>query len=216
MMQSGIGTMAAVALGQNCLDRLLFANETTADTPYNFELESVGKLRTLKSSKIQSSPLSVGFEVLDRKRFDPTKTYDHLGNLGVKWARCQTGWNRCEQTKGEFTFEWLDEIVNSLLKVGVQPWFNLGYGNKLYTPKKPDDTSVGWAPVFEEEPRQAWLRFVGKLADHFARPREVLGNLERTEHLRILETAQTQCGRLRHNGQSDRARLAASTFRIPY
>ena len=160
--------MAAVALGQNCLDSRTFAADPVVDAPYDFGLEPVGKLKTLKSSEIKSSPLSVGFEVLDRKRFDPTKTYDHLAKLGVKWARCQTGWNRCEQTKGEFTFGWLDEIVDSLLKIGIQPWFNLGYGNKLYTPEKPDDTSVGWAPVFDDAAQQAWLRFVGKLAEHFA------------------------------------------------
>ena len=168
MLRYGTGAAAAMVLGQGGLDCSAGAEAAGGNEPFDFQLQPAGKLTTLRSNEIDVSPFSVGFEVLDRQRFDPTKTYDHLANLGVKWARCQTGWNRCERTKGELTFDWLDEVVDSLLKIGIQPWFNLGYGNKLYTPDKPDDTSVGWAPVFADEPRQAWLRFVDKLAEHFA------------------------------------------------
>jgi len=141
-----------------------------ADEPAGFDagLTPLGKVKPVPSADIETSPLGVGFEVLDRRRFDPEKAYPHLAELGVKWARCQTGWNRCETTPGEYDFTWLDGVVDSLLQIGIRPWFNLGYGNKLYTPEKPDDTSVGWAPIFEEKPKAAWLRFVGKLAEHFA------------------------------------------------
>jgi hypothetical protein len=168
MIRYGSGAAAAAAVGQKWLDCSAAADTSSNDKPFDFKLEPVGKLKTLRSNEIDVSPFSVGFEVLDRKRFDPTKTYEHLANLGVKWARCQTGWNRCERVQGQFTFDWLDEVVDSLLKIGVQPWFNLGYGNQLYTPDKPDDMSVGWAPVFDDAPREAWLRFVDKLAEHFA------------------------------------------------
>ncbi len=135
---------------------------------YVFELPRLGKIRPVPSKRIESSPMSVGFEGLGHRRFDPTKTYRHLAALGVKWARCLTGWNRCEQTPGEFTFGWLDKIVDSLLEIGVQPWFNLGDSNKLYT-RAQLDTSVGWwPPIFDVEAQKAWVRFVGKLADHFS------------------------------------------------
>lgn len=133
-----------------------------------FPAETFGRIQPIPSKQIDASPLGVGFEVLDRRRFDPERAYPHLAKLGVKWARCQTGWNRCERKRGEFTFGWLDEVVDSLLEIGIQPWFNLGYGNKLYTPEKPDDYSVGWAPVFSDEAQEAWLRFVRKISEHFA------------------------------------------------
>ena len=60
------------------------------------------KLKSRPSKSIASSPLSIGFETLDRKMFDPDRTYTHLAELGVKWARCQTGWARTEQRRGEY------------------------------------------------------------------------------------------------------------------
>ena len=130
-------------------------------------LRCAGEIKPVRSSEIQASPLSVGFETLDRKHFDPARTYPHLAKLGAKWARCQTGWCRCEPERGKYDFRWLDDVVDGLLKIGVQPWFNLGYGNRLYTPEAEDEAAVGWAPVFDENPRKAWLRFTGHLAEHF-------------------------------------------------
>ena len=46
------------------------------------------RLRPRHARDIAASRLGVGFEVLDRKLFDPTRCYDALGELGVKWARC--------------------------------------------------------------------------------------------------------------------------------
>ena len=129
--------------------------------------ERLGKVAPVPGRAIETSPLSVGFEVLDRKGFDPARCYEHVGNLGVKWARCQTGWCRCETVKGEYDFNWLDDVVDALLEVGVTPWFNLGYGNRLYTPDAPDDFAVGWAPIFSEEALAGWLRFTEHLARHF-------------------------------------------------
>ncbi len=136
--------------------------------PGGLDLPVLGRVKPVPSKAITSSPLSVGFETLDRQHFDPTRAYPHLAKLGVKWARCQTGWNRCERKRGRFTFGWLDEVVDSLRDIGIQPWFNLGYGNKLYTPAKPNDFSVGWAPILEPEATEAWLRFVRAIAEHFS------------------------------------------------
>jgi hypothetical protein len=100
--------------------------------------------------------------------FDPERTYPHLAALGVKWARVQTGWSRCEPEKGRFDFGWLDAVVDRLRDIGIQPWFNLGYGNRWYIPEAPEESAVGWAPIFSEEARLAWVRFVRHLAEHFA------------------------------------------------
>ena len=128
----------------------------------------LGKVKARPGKSIAASPLGIGFETLDRKMFDPEQTYERLAQLGVKWARVQTGWCRCETEKGRYDFAWLDEIVNSLIRIGIQPWFNLGYGNRLYTPDAPNDFAVGWVPMRTDEERQAWVRFVRALAQHFA------------------------------------------------
>ncbi|MCX5685534.1 MAG: beta-galactosidase, partial [Planctomycetota bacterium] len=142
------------------------ATEGPAAGP-DFGLKAVGRLKPRAAKDIAASPLGVGFETLDRRHFEPEKTYPYMAHLGAKWARCQTGWARTESKKGEFDFAWLDEVVNSLLKIGVQPWFNLGFGNKLYTPEA-DETAVGWSPGFTDEARQAWVRYTQKIAEHFS------------------------------------------------
>lgn len=147
--------------------RALFAASGPVSPLSDLGPKAVGKLRPRASKEIAASPLSVGFETLDRRLFDPEKTYAPVGQLGVKWARCQTGWARTERTKGVYDFAWLDGVVDSLRGVGVQPWFNLGYGNPLYTPEA-DAAAVGWAPVFSEPGLTAWLAYVAALAAHFA------------------------------------------------
>lgn len=99
------------------------------------ELEILGEVRPRPSAQIAASPLGVGFETLDRKMFEPEPVYPFLAELGAKWARVQTGWCRCEPARGKYDFAWLDAIVDRLLAIGIQPWFNLGYGNQLYTPE---------------------------------------------------------------------------------
>jgi len=150
------GALALAAWRPACL----WANEPFAG------LTSVGKLKSRSSASIKASPLGVGYETLDRQHFDPVKTYQHAAQLGVKWARCQTGWARTEKTKGQYDFGWLDGVVDGLLKIGIQPWFNLGYGNPLYTTKA-DATAVGWVPVFDEAAMDGWKKFTAKIAEHF-------------------------------------------------
>ncbi|MCL4402151.1 MAG: beta-glucosidase [Acidobacteria bacterium] len=124
-------------------------------------------LRPRKPSAIASSPFSVGFETLDRQLFDDERVYPHLAVLGAKWARVQTGWVRCERTRGVYDFAWLDRIVDRLRSIGVQPWFSVGFGNPLYTPGAERHTGVGWVPLNSGEAKQAWSRFVAKAAEHY-------------------------------------------------
>lgn len=126
------------------------------------------RVRGRASNTVAASPLSIGFETLDRKIFDPERCYPLIGKLGVKWARCQTGWARTETRRGEYDFTWLDKVVDSLLKTGIQPWFNMGYGNRLYTPGAPHETAVGWIPLNSAEARDGWACYVAKLAERFS------------------------------------------------
>ena len=170
-LQRSLLTTAAVTTGPALLhgeEKPKVAVAVKPDETYSFKYPVVGSVKPRRSSEIAASPLSVGFETLDRRMFTPEKTYEHLAKLGVKWARVQTGWARTETTKGVYDFAWLDDVVDNLRKIGIQPWFNYTYGNRLYTPDAPDESAVGWAPVFSEEARQGWLRYTRAIAEHFA------------------------------------------------
>ena len=131
-------------------------------------LEIAGKLRLRNSREIAASRFSVGFECLDRKLFNPAPCYDRAAQLGVKWARCQTGWGRCETVPGVYDFSWLDKTVEELLSRGIQPWFNVGYGNPLYMKKIPHPSAVGCVPInYGTECLAAWQRYVEALSRHF-------------------------------------------------
>ena len=169
--RSFLKTCAALAAAGPLAGRLsaVQAADASLDTaaPAGTALKALGRVTPRNSASIAASPLGVGFETLDRKMFQPERTYEHVGRLGVKWARCQTGWARTETKPGVYDFAWLDDVVDSLLKVGVQPWFNFGYGNRLYTPDAPDASAVGWAPVFTPQAREAWVRYTRALAEHY-------------------------------------------------
>ena len=92
-------------------------------------LIKIGKIKPRKASEIKNSRIGIGFEKLDRKVFNPEKAYDKLAMIGAKWVRIQSGWERTEQEKGVYDFEWLDSIVDNLLERGLVPWINLVYGN---------------------------------------------------------------------------------------
>ncbi len=131
-------------------------------------LKQSGKLTPKKSVEIANSRLAVGFETIDRFMFKPEKCYEYAGGLGVKYARSQTAWCLCEKEKGRYDFSILDGMVDSLLSHGIEPWFNLTFGNPLYMPDHPNPTAVGCVPtLFGDECSAAWQRYVRALAAHF-------------------------------------------------
>ncbi|OQA83847.1 MAG: hypothetical protein BWY31_02718 [Lentisphaerae bacterium ADurb.Bin242] len=160
-----------------------FNPDPLASVPF---LEFAGRMPHKKSADISGSPLGIGFETLDRRTFEPSKTFPWLAESGVKHARCQTGWMRCETVPGQFDFGWLDEVVDGLASIGIRTWFSLSYGNPLYTPnreyavaweeaRKTGKTVPGWArgyvaetPFYHgEESMTAWRRYVAALTTHF-------------------------------------------------
>ena len=133
-------------------------------------MKHIGFLKAYNSSEVNDSHVSIGFECLDREMFNPEKCYDLLAKTGVKYARCQTGWARCEKKKGEYDFEWLDSVVNNLISRGLIPWFNVGYGNPIYMSNLPawNQTGVGCVPLYYgEETLTAWCNYIDALARHF-------------------------------------------------
>lgn len=134
----------------------------------SLSIRKIGHLRNVRSSEIVDSHISVGVEGLDRELFDFDRAVHKLFEAGAKYARIQTGWNRCETQKGVFSFEWLDHVVDTLLAGGVRPWFNVGFGNPLYMPDAPTPTAVGCVPLYYgEETLHAWKRFVAEVAKHY-------------------------------------------------
>ena len=145
----------------------------------------LGFLKPKSSSEIGKSPVGIGFETLDRDTFDPEQVYDALGASGIKHARVQCGWRKCEPKPGIYDFTWLDSIVDNLWKRGVDVWLQLSFGNPLYTPNKkydaykklhPDEEPAsgflrGFVPdtpyYHGPEAMKAWLKFTVALTEHY-------------------------------------------------
>ena len=131
-------------------------------------LIKVGKINPVKSLNVKKSKIGVGFEKLDRDIFDPEKAYDKVAELGIKWVRIQSGWQKTEKEKGVYDFEWIDKIIDNLLKRGLQPWVCLCYGNELYDElAKSVFGAVGCHPVYTDEQRNAWLNYVKAFVNRF-------------------------------------------------
>ena len=132
------------------------------------QLEKIGRLTPKSASEISVSRIGIGFEKLDRGLFDPTLAYDKLGQIGAKWARLQSGWQRTERTRGQYDFAWLDAIVDALRAHGMQPWICLCYGNDLYNPEAQNVFgAVGVPPIFTDDQRRGWAAYVKATVAHF-------------------------------------------------
>ncbi len=123
------------------------------------ELKQIGWLAVRHARDIQASPWSVGCETLDRDQARFSVYKDYVGELGVKHARLQSGWAKCEKQKGIYDFAWLDECVYGLDEQGVKPWICLCYGNPIYGSDIHLGASVA-AVVHNPEGLAAWLRYV--------------------------------------------------------
>ena len=131
-------------------------------------LKKIGDVKAFASKDVKFSRVGIGFEKLDRDVFDPENAYDPVAALGVKWVRIQSGWERTEKERGVYSFEWLDSIVDNLLKRGLVPWMCLCYGNPLYNEmSKKVFGSAGCAPIFTEEEKAAWERYVKEVVKHY-------------------------------------------------
>ena len=132
-------------------------------------LERIGTLAVPKSADLpESSTGSIGFECLDRGLFDPDRCYDTLAAAGVKWARCQTMWSRCEKKKGVYDFSVLDGVVENLTRRGIRPWFSVSFGNTLYMTNCYTGAAVGCVPtLYGDACRAAWCAYVRALAKRY-------------------------------------------------
>ena len=143
-------------------------------------LRPLGQLKPRSATSITSSRFGVGFECLDRNMWDVNQAWPVINELGVKWARVQTGWAKTEKQPGVYNFAWLDEIVDKLRERGVQPWLSISYGNPVYTKTMNiavpgvspnyqgcNEFGVGFPPIHTPEERQGWQNYVRALVIHF-------------------------------------------------
>ncbi len=122
-------------------------------------LKHIGRLAVRHARDIESSHWSVGCETLDRDQARFSVYKDYVGELGVKHARLQSGWAKCEKQKGVYDFAWLDACVYGLNEQGVKPWICLCYGNPIYGSDR--HLGAGVAAVAQnEEALAAWLNYV--------------------------------------------------------
>ena len=127
-----------------------------------------GKIPFFSAKEITHSRVGIGFEKLDRDVFDPKKAYDKVSMIGVKKIRLQSGWQKTEKQRGVYDFAWLDEIVDKLISLGMEPWLCLSYGNQLYTElAKEVFGAVGCPPIASDEELEAWIRYVKATVKHF-------------------------------------------------
>ena len=138
------------------------------------------------SLEMDGGVVGIGFETLDRDTFDPLVTFDYLSEAGVKYARCQSGWWKCERNVGKYDFKWLDDVVDGLAARKIETWLSLSFGHPAYCPceffekqweeARAKGTMVpgwgrGWvgeAPYYHgDKAMKAWLKYVRALAKHF-------------------------------------------------
>lgn len=131
-------------------------------------LVEIGYIREKNSREIKKSKMGLGFEKLDRDAFDPSRCYEKISQLGVKWARIQSGWAKTEKEKGVYDFLWLDEIVDNLIAHGLKPWLCLCYGNGLYSELAAKTFgAVGVPPIHTPEAEVAWENYVKATVKHY-------------------------------------------------
>ncbi len=127
-------------------------------------LEIIGHLNTRPSDGTGDSYWSIGCETLDRDMADFSSYREFVGELGVGYARIQSGWAKCEREKGKYDFEWLDEIVDGLLEEGVKPWMCLCYGNPIYNDAGAD---LGSTIFTDKKVMKAWLKYVDAVTKRY-------------------------------------------------
>lgn len=129
------------------------------------DFKYLGEIQPRSSKEIHSSNWSVGAEMMDRNFTLYNNWKEYLGQLGVKKARLQSGWAKCEKAKGVYDWAWLDEIVFDMVEQGVEPWICLSYGNPIYADG--GGTTLNAAVPQSEEALDGWKNFVKAILQRY-------------------------------------------------
>ena len=126
-------------------------------------LPVIGRLQTVGPDGTGNSYWSIGCETLDRDYSDFSKYKSYLKELGVGYARIQSGWAKTEKEKGKYDFRWLDVIVDGLLEEGIRPWICLCYGNPLYATEADLNARI----FTDRSTMEAWTKYVRATVRHY-------------------------------------------------
>ena len=129
-------------------------------------LAEAGRMATRNSLQVKASDWFVDCCTLDRDMADYDMYAPHLGDLGVKHARINSGWAKTEQETGKYDFAWLDHVVDDMIARGIQPWMTLQYGNPVWG----CDFRLGMKIrqlIGQPETYAAWLRYCEATVTHF-------------------------------------------------
>ena len=150
----------------NILAVVVVAAFTAAAYGPKVGFERIGTIRPRSAAEVESSNWVIGCETLDRDFIDFRQYRDYVAPLGIKLARLQGGWAKCEKVRGTYDFAWLDEIVDFLAERGVRCAIETDYGNPVYPGGGGFDLAGGFPTG--EEALAAWDRWVDALTRHFA------------------------------------------------
>jgi len=137
----------------------------------DFGLKRIGSLKNLDDTPcVPNDRLCLGMECLDRELWDLKPALTELSRLGIGRARLQSGWAKTESVPGVYDFAWLDEQVDDLRRIGIQPWLSLSYGNPIYdtTHQSSRPFGLGHVPLNSPEEIAAWQAYVQATVRHFA------------------------------------------------
>lgn len=129
------------------------------------QLPLIGKVAPRTTHDIEASPWSVGGETMDRDYTVYANWKDQVEALGIKKVRLQSGWAKTETRKGEYDFQWMDDIVFDLHEKGVRPWISLSYGNPLY--KGGGGTKLGAQLPTSGEAYRGWRNYVTATVERY-------------------------------------------------
>jgi hypothetical protein len=129
-------------------------------------LPLLGQIEPRPARDISGSLISVGAETMDRGYTVYRNWREHLGALGAKHARIQSGWAKTEPKKGVYDWAWLDEIIPDMAGQGVKPWICLCYGNPVY---EGGGNASSSSPLPKGDALKAWENFVAALVQRFGK-----------------------------------------------
>lgn len=134
-------------------------------TPLSIDLERIGTLKTRSTAEIKSSRITVGCETLDRDLAVWDNYKEYLAPLGAKKIRLQAGWAKCEKVKGEYDWQWLDEIIDYAVANDMEPWLQPSYGNPIY--EGGGGKGLLNSLMTSEEAYEAWDKWVAALVNRY-------------------------------------------------
>ncbi len=158
-------TLATLLILLFCQAETGFSQDNSGNLPSN--KNEIGKIIPRKSSEIAGSYWGVQAGVSE-------PVLQKASELGIKWTRFDTHWEKIEKEKGIYDWQEMDKAL-SVFKYGITPFVTLGNGNRLYSgtgkfddPKQAAIYGESPAPpVGSPEEMEAWLTFVGKVVERY-------------------------------------------------